>query len=95
MINYKRNPICRAVSKSALFCLLGAAELLSPFWSGDAAAQNVLASFNGANGKNPVAGLILSGSTLYGTAFGGGANGVGTVFSIPVGGGTVTTAGVL
>ena len=28
----------------------------------------VLASFNGSNGINPLAGLTLSGTTLYGTA---------------------------
>jgi uncharacterized repeat protein (TIGR03803 family) len=34
------------------------------------------------DGANPYAGLILSGSTLYGTAFNGGTNGFGTVFAI-------------
>ena len=42
-----------------------------------------LASFNGANGANPVAGLIMDGSgNLYGTTESGGANGDGTVFAI-------------
>ena len=35
--------------------------------------------------------MILSGSTLYGTTYEGGPNGYGTVFSIPVTGGTPTT----
>jgi uncharacterized repeat protein (TIGR03803 family) len=35
-----------------------------------------------ADGFSPVAGLILSGTTLYGTAAGGGASGAGTVFKI-------------
>ncbi len=38
--------------------------------------------FNGTDGANPVAGLVLSGNTLYGTTKGGGTNGDGTVFAI-------------
>jgi uncharacterized repeat protein (TIGR03803 family) len=34
------------------------------------------------DGANPQAGLILSGNTLYGTAFNGGSSGNGTVFSL-------------
>jgi uncharacterized repeat protein (TIGR03803 family) len=54
-----------------------------------------LGSFNGSNGVAPCGSLTLSadGSTLYGTAEGGGASGYGTVFSIPVGGGTPTALG--
>jgi len=60
-------------------------------------AVTTLATFNGSNGERPFAGLILSGGTLYGTTeFGGdlslnGGLGYGTVFSVPVGGGAVTT----
>jgi uncharacterized repeat protein (TIGR03803 family) len=52
----------------------------------------VLASFNGANGAGPTGSLIVSGSTLYGTTEIGGAYGYGygTVFSLPVTGGTPT-----
>jgi uncharacterized repeat protein (TIGR03803 family) len=49
-----------------------------------------LASFNGSDGANPFADLTLSGNTLYGTTSGGGANGDGEVFSLPVTGGTPT-----
>jgi len=56
-----------------------------------------LASFSGANGVNPIGGLILSGSTLYGTTYEGGASfqnpavpGTGEVFSLPTTGGTPT-----
>jgi uncharacterized repeat protein (TIGR03803 family) len=55
-----------------------------------------LATFTGADGASPVAGLILSGNTLYGTTANGGptANGIfagdGTVFSLPITGGTPT-----
>ena len=51
---------------------------------------SVLASFNGMNGTRPVGGLILIGSTLYGTTEKGGAYRKGDVFSIPTSGGTPT-----
>ena len=51
---------------------------------------NVLASFDNTNngGYGPKCSLTLSGSTLYGTTQDGGANGYGTVFSLPLAGGT-------
>jgi uncharacterized repeat protein (TIGR03803 family) len=55
-------------------------------------APTVLASFNGTDGKYPYAGVTLSadGTTLYGTTFQGGANGGGTVYSLPITGGAPT-----
>ncbi len=53
-------------------------------------AITTLASFNGLDGEYPLAGLILSGNTFYGTTAGGGANGDGTVFSVPITGGIPT-----
>ncbi|MGA2439627.1 MAG: choice-of-anchor tandem repeat GloVer-containing protein [Tepidisphaeraceae bacterium] len=58
----------------------------------------VLASFDGADGSGPFCSLILSGSTLYGTTLLGGnltlsnyfGTGDGTVFSLPITGGTPT-----
>jgi uncharacterized repeat protein (TIGR03803 family) len=50
-----------------------------------------LLSFNYTNGATPFASLTLSGSTLYGTTDVGGAYGPGTIFSIPVTGGSPTT----
>ena len=52
-----------------------------------------LFNFDGTHGANPLDSLILShdGSTFYGVTLKGGTNGVGTVFSMPVGGGTPTT----
>ena len=52
-----------------------------------------LHDFSGPDGAVPYGDetLTLSGSTLYGMTYGGGANGLGTVFSIPVTGGTPTT----
>src|SRR6266478_4975753 len=41
-----------------------------------------LHTFTGSDGANPWAGLILSGHTLYGTAYSGGNPGYGTVFAI-------------
>ncbi len=49
-----------------------------------------MASFNNTNGAGPVAGLTLSGNTLYGTTDQGGANGYGEVFSVPLAGGSPT-----
>ena len=51
--------------------------------------ENVLYSFAGgvADGSDPVGGLIMDSSgNLYGTATGGGANGVGAVFKLSAGG---------
>jgi len=46
-----------------------------------------LYNFTGGNdGANPEGGLVLSGSTLYGTTFNGGTNGNGTVFAISTNG---------
>lgn len=51
-----------------------------------------LVTFNGSDGANPYYGkLALSGSTLYGTTYDGGAYNQGTIFSVPVTGGTPTT----
>ncbi len=49
----------------------------------DASGFSTLYSFtNGVDGASPEAGLILAGTTLYGTTSSGGANALGTVFSI-------------
>jgi uncharacterized repeat protein (TIGR03803 family) len=52
----------------------------------------VLASFTGANGARPWAGLVMdAGGNLYGTTYQGGANGTGTLFEVPRGSNTITT----
>jgi uncharacterized repeat protein (TIGR03803 family) len=54
----------------------------------------VLASFNGVNGSNPQAGLIMDAAgNLYGTTTSGGINSEGTVFELPNGSGVITTLG--
>ena len=53
-------------------------------------SATTLGSFNGFDGGNPIGGLTLNGSTLYGTATGGGPSGDGTVFSIATSGGSPT-----
>ncbi len=45
------------------------------------------------DGAHPEAALSLLGSTLYGTAYAGGKNGKGTVFSLSLAGGTSASAG--
>lgn len=58
----------------------------------DGANFRVLQNFTGgSDGANPFAGLILSGSTLYGTTVGGGTNGYGTVFAVNTNGTGFTT----
>jgi uncharacterized delta-60 repeat protein len=49
-----------------------------------------LATFNGTNGSESAAALLLSGSTLFGTTSLGGANNKGEVFSLPAAGGIPT-----
>jgi uncharacterized repeat protein (TIGR03803 family) len=51
---------------------------------------NTLASFNGSNGQSLEGGVALSGTTLYGAARSGGANFEGTVYSVPLSGGSPT-----
>ena len=75
--------------------VLGLGALLLASISAQVYSQTLttLATFNGSNGQEPWAGVTLSGSTLYGTTDYGGANGGlgnGTVFSVPISGGSPT-----
>jgi uncharacterized repeat protein (TIGR03803 family) len=52
----------------------------------------MLASFNGANGANPVGDMVLDAQgNLFGTTSGGGAGNLGTVFELAAGSSTITT----
>jgi uncharacterized repeat protein (TIGR03803 family) len=56
------------------------------------ATISMLASFDGTDGRVPLATLIMdSAGNLYGTANGGGASGFGTVFELAHGSGSITT----
>ncbi len=57
---------------------------------GRAEQINTLASFDGTDGSYPQSTLTLVGSTLYGMTSQGGSSGVGTLFSLPITGGTPT-----
>ncbi len=59
---------------------------------GPSSGLSTLALFNGANGANPVGGLIMDSSgNCYGTTEEGGANGDGTVFELAAGSGNLIT----
>ena len=60
----------------------GTVFALNPNGSGFTNLHSFPAGRFNADGAAPQAGLILSGSTLYGTAYGGGAYGCGTVFAL-------------
>jgi uncharacterized repeat protein (TIGR03803 family) len=49
-----------------------------------------LVTFNDGDGASPQAGLVLSGGTLYGTAYAGGSSNFGTVFSVNTNGNNFT-----
>jgi uncharacterized repeat protein (TIGR03803 family) len=74
------------VSRNILLLALLAMVMTTPV-SGQY-TLTTLASFNGTDGANPDAGLILSGNVLYGTTSAGGGHTWGDVFSLPVTGGT-------
>jgi uncharacterized repeat protein (TIGR03803 family) len=53
--------------------------------------NSAIDAYTNSDGANPVAGLILSGNTLYGTAQSGGSSGNGTVFAVNTNGTGFTT----
>ena len=57
-------------------------ELVPPPSQGGTWTEVVLHNFNGADGNEPYAGLVLANGTLYGTTAYGGASNQGTVFSV-------------
>jgi uncharacterized repeat protein (TIGR03803 family) len=84
----------RAKLRNPLFCRKTARLFLEQLESRvtPSFGLSTLGVFNGANGLDPTAGLIMDGSgNLYGTAAYGGASNHGTVFEVAKGSGTVTT----
>jgi uncharacterized repeat protein (TIGR03803 family) len=59
---------------------------LTNLYSFSAEATNTLGINTNLDGAHPLAGLILSGGTLYGTASAGGTNGFGAVFAVSING---------
>jgi uncharacterized repeat protein (TIGR03803 family) len=58
----------------------------------DGSGFSIIYSFtNGSDGSGPMAGLIISGNTMYGTAENGGSGGHGTVFKLNTDGSDFTT----
>jgi uncharacterized repeat protein (TIGR03803 family) len=83
-----------------LFLLLALSAQLSSVWQSAAQTFTTLYDFTAPTGGSPYTNgdgdyprcdMILSGSTLYGTALGGGANGVGTVFAVNTSGANFRT----
>src|SRR5258708_2009203 len=93
-MHYYINARIHAPSLKAAVPALVAAILLG-LSAASAVAQTytitTLARLRGTNGAQPKEGVIDVGGTLYGTTMDGGANGLGTVFSIPASGGSITT----
>jgi uncharacterized repeat protein (TIGR03803 family) len=55
-------------------------ELVAPASGKGAYKEHVVFNFNGEDGAQPESSLIVSSGYLYGTTYGGGSNGLGTVF---------------
>ena len=67
----------KTIALASVFC--AATAIACP-----ADSFKILATFDGTNGANPAYGFLVQGfdGELYGTTYGGGANGYGTVFKI-------------
>src|SRR5450759_1910741 len=78
----KNQPMKTYIKNLFLLPALIAGLNLIPTGRVSAQAFTALHSFNNSDGASPFAGLILSGNTLYGTAYQGGSSGHGTVFAV-------------
>jgi len=81
MKTFLKNRRLLLLPATLLGCLLACqatAQTLTTLHSFTAA----LVGYTNSDGFNPYAGLVVSGDTLYGTAYGGGLSGGGTVFAI-------------
>src|SRR2546425_442496 len=78
----KNQPMRTGIKHLFLPALIAGLSLIP---AGRATAQTftTLHTFTaGSDGANPQAGLVLSGNTLYGTAYGGGSSSNGAVFKV-------------
>jgi len=96
----KNKPMKTSIKNPFLLPLLIAGLGLIPAGRVTAQTLTTLHSFTETSGPGPstnsdgvapLAGLILSGTTLYGTAYNGGSSGKGTVFAVNIFGGGFTT----
>lgn len=91
---YPIGPVLRVASCS---CLYGTTQVGGTSNDGTifaakfAGGDNVLHSFAGSDGIQPLGRLIEVGPAIYGTTYAGGAHGVGTVFKITISGSVLTT----
>jgi len=69
-------------NQGTIFAISTNGETFTTLHSFSAAGYNSSGQDTNSDGANPVAGLVLEGNTLYGTAYVGGTNGQGTVFAI-------------
>ena len=71
-----------AAANGTVFSVGANGSGLSALWDFTAAETNALGALTNDDGVYPAAGLVLSGGALFGTAYGGGGAGAGTVFTI-------------
>jgi uncharacterized repeat protein (TIGR03803 family) len=80
-----------ANGSGAIFSFNASANSFSNLYSFSASANNGNYQFTNSDGASPIAGPILGGQYLYGTAEGGGTNGNGTVYALNTNGNVYTT----
>ncbi|MGC9940693.1 MAG: choice-of-anchor tandem repeat GloVer-containing protein [Verrucomicrobiota bacterium] len=80
-----------ANGNGAIFSFDTIANSFSNLYSFSASATNLNSQFTNDDGASPIAGLVLGGQYLYGTAEGGGTNGNGTVYALNTKGNVLTT----
>lgn len=80
-----------ANANGAIFSFDTSADSFSNLYSFSASANNGNYQFTNQDGSDPIAGPVLGGQYLYGTAESGGTNGNGTVYALNTNGNVFTT----
>jgi uncharacterized repeat protein (TIGR03803 family) len=80
-----------ANGNGAIFSFDTGANSFSNLYSFSASVNNGNYQFTNSDGASPIAGPVLGGQYLYGTAAGGGTNGNGTVYALNTNGNVCTT----